>query len=185
GKVFARPSTLSVDGVELYVSGADGHLYSHLDWRPWDSGPWRKVETSGFMLQEGADCEIAGDLLFVLDTNKALWAAQVNRSILQVSPSWERVSFEGLLLSRFTVACEADPCQVVATAVDGSVWVANYSPGKTADWIRLHQPDGFRISADTRPGWAIPDSGHLDLFAVGLDGKTYTNTWNQSAGWNV
>lgn len=90
-----------------------------------------------------------------------------------------------LIPCRLTVVCEADICQVVGTAVDGSVWVASYNPGKSPDWMKLHQPGGFRTSPDSRPGWAVPDSGHLDLFAVGLDGKVYTNPWNMSAGWNV
>lgn len=183
--VFASLSTQSLDGVELYVVGADGHLYGHLDWRPWMAGAWRKIEISGFAVRPGSDVQVTRDRLFVLATSGALWSAPANRSILELSPSWEMVSLPGQWIRRFAVATEADTTHVLATTADGSAWAAIIPTGGTVAWTPLGQPGGSPVPTDVRLAWAFPFPGRLDLFAVASDGVVYTVTWEHARGWGA
>lgn len=182
--VFAGFTSQPSDGIELHFVGADGHIYAHLDWRPGDSGPWRKIEVNGFTVSTGADYQIAGDRLFALATTGALWSSPANRTILQLSPQWEVVSFPGLSIRRFSVAIDAETCHVLVTASDGSVWAAVVQ-GQAPIWTPLGQPGGSPVPPEARVVSAIPYTGRLDIFVVSADGLTYTATWDRAVGWSA
>jgi hypothetical protein len=183
--VFAGPSRQSADGIELYGSGADGHVYCHLDWRPGDAGAWRKLEVNGFVLMPGGDCEIAGDRLFVVDTARRLWSAPASRSFPHVDPDWERLSFPGLEVSRLSVAFEASRYHVLVTATDGAVWAGLLEGDRPLEWTRLWLPGELRIAAGVRLQSALPFADHLDAFAMATDGKVHTIPWDRGGGWGA
>jgi hypothetical protein len=184
--VFCGPSSQSSDGIELYFVGGDGHLYGHLDWRQWDGSAWRKVEISGFAVRPGGDGQVTADRLFMLSTTGELWSAQANRSVLELSPVWEMVSFPGLSIRRFSVAIDAGATHVVATASDGSVWVALAPITEPASWTPLGRPGGSPVPEHASVAWAIPYAGRLDVFAVASNGFLYTATRERTSwsGWH-
>jgi hypothetical protein len=182
--LFASLSTLSQAGVEMYFAGTDGHLYGHLDWRPWSGEPGQKVEVSGFTLAPRGDCHVAGDRLFVMATNGTLWSAVVNRTALQLSPTWTALSPPWLTIRRVSIAQDQGACHVVVTAVDGSVWTTTLMPEQEPVWTPLGQPAGSPVPAEARVACAIPYAGRLDLVAVGSDGVVYITTREDTGGWN-
>ena len=178
GKVFTAPSTLSIDGIELYVTGADGHFYCHCDWRPLDSGPWRKIDVTGLSLLQGADYEVAGDLIFALDTGRAPWSATIDHSIQHLKPNWEKLSFPDLAVSRFTVSCEAGACRVFVTSIQGDVQVANYTPGQSPEWTSL----SFRTSPDRGTEGAPATAGGWTACPRALTAKSIPLPGSRPAG---
>ena len=41
--------------IDLYLSGADGHFYSHSGWPAAGAGPWRRIDVQGFTVARNAD----------------------------------------------------------------------------------------------------------------------------------
>lgn len=180
--VVGVPSSLSPDGAELFVLAADGNIYSHPDWRPTDTGPWRKIDVSGFSPFYGSEFVVAGDFLFVLGNDRALWAAMLDHTTLHRIPSWERVSTLGLAISHFTATCEKGICQIVVATTSGGVWATSYGDGNPPAWIELNLPS---VTASTAPvSSTVASAGHAQFFALGTDGKIYTIGWESAVGWH-
>jgi hypothetical protein len=183
--VCAGVSHQSASGIELYVSGADGHLYCHLDWRRWDANAWRKLEISGFAVEQGGDCEVAGDRVFVIDTAGALWSAPASRSALHVDPDWAQLSRPEMRVSRFTVAFDQTRYHVLVITDDGAIWAGLVEGDQPVGWTRLWLSGEIRVSAAARPHWALPFADHLDAFVSSTDGKVLTIPWHRGSGWGA
>jgi hypothetical protein len=183
GHLAVALSSRSQDGVSIMVAGADGHLYGHDDWRPYSGEVWTPLDVSGFSLAPSTDMQVAGGEVFALATDGALWSSPTS-PLFFLGSSWRRLTFPGLALRRFSVTSESGGRRVVATAVDGSVWIARLQEDDVPEWRWLAFPGGgAHVPADSRVAWASASDGQLDVYAAGADGRVYINSWDAAADW--
>jgi hypothetical protein len=182
--IVGVPSSLSSDGVEVFALGGDGHFYSHPDWRPDDTGPWRKLDVNGFSPLFGADFVVVGDFLIVLASDGALWAAALDHSPLHRFPSWEKITATGVSVNRFTATCENGICQILAATTEGRVWAVSYDLGNLPAWVEVNLPGGT-ISVAAPLTSAVPSAEYAVFFAFGADGKVYNISWEPVGGWTA
>jgi hypothetical protein len=181
--VVVLPSSVSTDGIEIYVLGADSHIYSHPDWRPNDTGPWRKIDVAGFAPIFSQEFLVAGDVLLVLAADHALWGTAIDHSIVHSVPTWEKLSAPGVAVGQVTATFENGACQVVAARDDGRMLATTYRPGTQPSWTELDLP-GTSAAPGTTLASAIPSAGTSRFFAAGADGRVYTIACDSSAGWS-
>jgi hypothetical protein len=182
GTVYAGPSAEPGNGIEMAVTGADGHIYANLDWDPNGSRSWRRLRVAGFTLRRDGDLVLVDDRLFVLDTGGALWSGSVDRSpFLPADPEWERVSPPGVALRTLTVVADSSPVRLLATATDGQVWDATIPSGQPPRWVPLGSPGTVPVPPAVRVAATMTEAQRLDIFVV-ADGTPFTRTWTES-GW--
>lgn len=182
GPLIATLSTTSQDGLEVYVLGADGHLYGHANWRPFSGDVWRRIEINDFSIAATSDAQVVGGQIFVLATDGGLWMAPTQSLLFLGSPS-RRLTFDGLSLRRFVVTTGSVGGRVIATALDGSVWVARLAEDDAPEWRWLAFPGGSHVPKECRVAWAAPVENQLDVYCVGEDGRVYINTCDPSGTW--
>jgi hypothetical protein len=182
GNVYAGPSHKSAQGIELLVTGADGHLYAHYDLHLFSPEPWRRLEVAEFTLKRDGDCVLAEEQLFVLDTQGALWLAAVDRSpLLPTDLEWVRVSLPDFPIANFTVVPYSTPARLLAISTDGQAWDATLPIGRSPEWTLLGRPSGAPLPLAVRIACTPTLPGRLDIFVV-VGGVPYTNTW-RDPGW--
>jgi hypothetical protein len=182
GHLAVALSTLSQDGLAIMVAGVDGNLYGHDDWRPYSGEVWTRLEASGFTLAPAGDMQVAGGDVFVLGSDGALWSSPTT-SIFLLGSAWSRLTFPGLALRRFSVTSESSGRRVIATAVDGSVWIARLQEDDVPEWRWLAFPGGAHVPAECRVAWSVPTERQLDIYCPGDNGRVYVNTWDASSDW--
>jgi hypothetical protein len=182
--VASVPSALSPDGAELYVLAGDGHFYSHPDWHPYDTSLWRKIDVIGFSVLYGTDFVVAGDYLFVLGDDRAIWATIVDHSRLHLSPSWERITSQGVAIGQFTATCENGICQIVVAGIKAGMWAASYTWGNVPDWVE-HDLPNTSIAPGASLTSAVPCPGCAHFFALATDGNVYAIEWESASGWSA
>jgi hypothetical protein len=177
-------SSTTVGGVELSVLGADGNFYSRTTGQPDDTGPWRKIDVSGFVPLFGTEFVVTGDFLLALAGDRSLWAAAVDHSGNHTTPTWEKVTSPDVAVSRFTATSLQGSCQIVAATTSGGVRAATYRPGSPTAWLSIDLP-----SITAAPGSplasAAPASGQAKFFAIGANGKVYSIDWESSVDWTA
>ncbi|MER7335226.1 MULTISPECIES: hypothetical protein [unclassified Micromonospora] len=182
GTVYVGPSHLSNQGIELVVTGADGHIYANFDWWVLGSLPWRKVEVSGFTLKRDGDCELVDDRLFVLDTGGAMWSTSIERApLLPADPEWVRISPAEVAVTTFTVVAGSSPVRLLVTTAAGHVWDVTISEGESPRWMPLGFPAAGTVPPGVRVACATTHPDRLDIFVV-AGTAPYTATWTES-GW--
>ena len=120
---------------------------------------------------------------YVLATDGALWAASTRPAFLLFGSSWRRLTFAGLALRRFLSPRGIVGGRVLATAVDGSVWVARLAEDDAPEWTWLAFPGGSHVPAECRIAWAVPVENSSISTASREDGRVYINTCDASGTW--
>jgi len=180
----AIPSSVSADGIEIYVLGGDGQIYSHPDWRMNDAGPWRKIEVAPFASLFGQGFLVAGDRLLILADDGTVWATAVDHTTLHLIPAWDKLPALGVV-DQVSATWEDDgACQVVAATTDGRLLATTYHPGNSSAWVELDLP-GTIVAPGSTLASALPSAGSSQFFAAGADGRIYTITVDSSAGWST
>jgi hypothetical protein len=181
--LIVAPSKRSLDGVKVVVQGADGHFYSHPDWRPGDGSPWRKIEVNGISILPGAEFQAVEEMLFALDKNGALWAAAVDHSILHLTPVWEKVTLDGTSVRHFAAVRGVGAWQIVIVTANGGASTGTYVPGGPATWFQRNLPGGASVTSSAVAS-AQPAAGRAMFFAAGSDARVYSITCNAGGGWS-
>lgn len=184
GNLAVTLSSRSPDALEIFVAGTDGHLYGRDDWRLYSGDLWTRIEVSGFALAPASDVQLSGGEIFVLAADGALWSSSTS-SLFLLGSLWRQLTFPGLSLRRFVVTNESTGRRVVATAIDGSVWVGRLAVDDVPEWTWLAFPGGAHVPQECCVAWAAPVENQLDVYCPAEDGRAYTNscdagTWR---GW--
>jgi hypothetical protein len=181
--LHAAPSQLSQRGIELVATGADGHVHVNFDWQPFGTGFLAGIEVTGFTLRTDGDCVIAGDQLYVLATDGALWTAEVDRSpFFPAASDGVRVSPPEVALRSFTVVADSAPVRLLAVSSGGQVLDAIIHLGQTPQWAPLGSPADTPVPPAVRVAGTMTHAGRLDIF-VTAGGVPYLRTWTES-GWS-
>jgi hypothetical protein len=184
GSLFAGPSVLSDAGAELIAAGDNGDVYANFDWRPSRIEFWRRLRVNGFQLRKDGDCAMAGDRLFVLDTDGGLWAAVIDRQPnIPTDPFWQKISEAGMALRNFTVvdAETESSTRLLAASTDGRLWDVTVPRVEKAHWGELPSPGNQPVPDFVRISYAALEPDRLDIFVV-VGGTAYTQMWTKS-GW--
>ncbi|MEV5839335.1 hypothetical protein [Nocardia sp. NPDC052112] len=194
GTLFAGPAQGSLEGVELLVPGADGHLYIHFDRRSRLSFDlpqgqtaryWHQLVVDKFALRADGDIATTVDRVFVLATDGALWATPIIRAeLIPPTPSWTKVS-DRQSFRTFTVATDGTRTRVLATTAGGDVWDCTLDPGQPPQWAQLSRPGGAQLPAQVGVACAVPEPGRLDIFTVAADGTAFTSSWTEPTQWQA
>jgi hypothetical protein len=122
-------------------------------------------------------------------------AQQIDRMISTLGHSSRRTLIESppfgerSLQVGNAIALNQGRLDVLATGVNGRVWLAHWAGGAWDHW----RPVLSDIAASNTPvGVVARDANKLDIFVAGADGRTYTAAWDQNVAggqwrgwWNI
>ncbi|MGF6853953.1 hypothetical protein [Paraburkholderia sp. CI3] len=181
--VAALPSASWPYGIEILVVGADGHIYSHPNWWPLSTDPWRKIDVVGFALKAGQDLVMAGDRLLVLADDGELWGTTIDHSSRLLVPAWELLSPPGVAVAQVIATSDSDgTCQVMFASPEGHLTALTYQTEIPTPWVALDLP-GTTLAPGSTLAATVPSTGSARFLAVGADGRIYDVTCDAAAGW--
>lgn len=177
--VAAWPSTATAGAVDLMVLAADANFYSRTTYGTPDTGPWRRIDVTGFSPLFGVPFEVGGHSIFALASDRSLWAAQVDVSDDHVTPQWEKLSASDFAVRCFAVTCLQGAFQIVVVTTVGGVRAMNHQQGVPSGWVLVNLP-GTAASLTAPLAATTPSTERAMFFATGADSKVYTLDWMAS-----
>ena len=157
-------------GVDLYLTGTDGDLYTYADWHPGDEGLWQSIDASDFTLAPGVPIQVAGGQLLALADDGSLWCRSLTSTFV-LGDGWRRLEGPGFRVTRMAVGGTADRLHLAVGASTGQVSVGERAASGPVTWVAPAPPDGWTPAPTTDLVWARPGPGQWWLFACGIDGS--------------
>jgi hypothetical protein len=183
--VTATPSTGVFPGIgaDLYLTGSDGELYVHSEWRPPQPGGWGRIKTaSRLTLAPGVPVQVAGARLVALAADGVLWTRRRD-ALPFLSGAWRALAGPGFPVTRFAVAGAEDQfltqsegrMYLAARGGSGEIRVGVMSADGVG-WTQIGAADGWRPAPASDLTWVSPGPERWWLFACGVDGSVRSLT---------
>jgi hypothetical protein len=181
-QIAVQRSTVLPGGVDICISGADSNFYMRYGWLPGFNSPWQLIKTTAlFVPLWNASFEVVNDILFAVDVQHRLWGTSISESAFT---DWQMLSPDWLRIKRFSIAHKEDFREIIVTTAQSEVWAAGFvSLNDSVVWERVGKGINFLVAPESAVSWAIRDTGHLNLFAPGADGRVYTTWRTEQQGW--